>query len=351
MTKERYEAAESAVPTGSEPAGSTSLGAEPLETATQQAAAWLALVKSGTITAAERRALADWRQAAQSHEAAYRRVEALWDSDELATALGLEWAAMETRATPATPVTARRRPAAFLRAVAAMAAVLLLAVGAANFDDLRYAVIADHTAGTGARENITLADGSRLVLNSGAAVSIDFSPDERQVTLLRGDAYFEVTPDPARPFEVTAAGAVARVVGTTFAVSIAPEGTGVAVREGRVAVRGESGGASNHLVELRAGRMVTVTGGRTGAPSSVDAEQALAWVDGRLIFENWPLARVVAALDKYHAGVVVLASERLRDFKVSGNYRVDDPLTVIRELARLAGAEVIEATDYLIFLR
>jgi len=49
--------------------------------------------------------------------------------------------------------------------------------------------------------------------------------------------------------------------------------------------------------------------------------------------------------------VVVLASERIRDYRVSGNYRVDDPPTVIRELARLAGAEVIEATDYLIVLR
>ena len=78
------------------------------KTARRQAADWLARVQSGTMTAAERQALARWRQADPSHEAAYRRAESFWSSGELEIALGRERTELETGNNRARP---RRRRA------------------------------------------------------------------------------------------------------------------------------------------------------------------------------------------------------------------------------------------------
>ena len=55
---------------------------------------------------------------------------------------------------------------------------------------------------------VTLEDGSRVQLNAGTAIAKDFSGGQRRLTFLKGEALFEVAPDPSRPFTVEAAGAV-----------------------------------------------------------------------------------------------------------------------------------------------
>ena len=95
---------------------------------------------------------------------------------------------------------------------------------------------ADAVAGTGELRQIDLADGSHASLSPGSALRIDYSDDERRITLLRGQAWFDVRHEPGRPFSVNARNIRATDIGTAFEVGIADDTIHVAVQQGIVRV-------------------------------------------------------------------------------------------------------------------
>ncbi|MCA1974245.1 MAG: iron dicitrate transport regulator FecR, partial [Caenispirillum sp.] len=139
-----------------------------------------------------------------------------------------------------------------------------------------------------------------------------------------------------------------RVVGTAFSVRDGGgTGTDVSVAHGTVAVRSPRSGES---VRLEAGRAAAVspTGRVTAAAADPDG---FAWVAGRIQFHDRPLRAVLADLDRYIPGFVVLLDDDLGDRPVSGSYRLDDPRAVVRALADVVGARVETVTDHLILVR
>ena len=92
-----------------------------------------------------------------------------------------------------------RRPIA----VAAAAAVALLAVALVFWQQTRPDVF---RTGFGERHAITLADGSQLTLDSRSEVAVRYTSGARSLTLLRGQARFDVAHDVERPFTVTVDG-------------------------------------------------------------------------------------------------------------------------------------------------
>ncbi|WP_126249298.1 FecR family protein [Chitinophaga rhizosphaerae] len=85
-------------------------------------------------------------------------------------------------------------------------------------------------------KTVLMVDGSRITLSPGAKVHFQSlpGPDARNVRL-EGSAFFEVSPDPKRPFTVFAGKVVTRVLGTSFRISGGRSIT-VAVRSGKVSV-------------------------------------------------------------------------------------------------------------------
>src|SRR3546814_15164189 len=83
---------------------------------------------------------------------------------------------------------------------------------------------------------VRLADGSTVQLGPKSVIAVDYSSGSRAIRLLSGQAMFEVTHDPARPFRVVARDVTTTVLGTGFEVRMIGETTGVAVRHGRVRV-------------------------------------------------------------------------------------------------------------------
>lgn len=84
---------------------------------------------------------------------------------------------------------------------------------------------------------VALADGSRLAVGAGSNVDVRLGKDRREVVLDRGQAFFEVAHDPARPFYVIAGRAEIRVTGTRFDVRRVGDNVQVSVLDGRVEVR------------------------------------------------------------------------------------------------------------------
>lgn len=314
-------------------------------------AAWARLARylAGECSPAEAAAVEQWAAANPAHRELLAELGDTWtaaeggprwDTDAAFAEVQARIAAPGTQPAAAPVIPLRRRPAPRRAApwLRAAAAVVLVAGGAATAGGLglfpggRPAAEPQREVATvaGQRARIVLADGTEVQLAPGSRLRYpaDFGPDDRAVAL-EGEGYFRVARDPARPFRVHAAGSVTRVLGTRFGVTAGPAGVRVVVEEGRVAFgRGTQGEAR---VELTAGWSARLAvNGALGAPERVDAARALAWKDGRLVFDDAPLTEVAAALERWYGVRVRLAVPRA---------------DALRLTADLSGASVQEAME------
>jgi transmembrane sensor len=211
---------------------------------------------------------------------------------------------------------------------------------------------ADHTTAVGERREVALPDGSTVTLDSDSAFDLTGTPQDPRVMLRRGMAYFEVTPRaPGHGFTVETPEANVTVVGTRFSVETNTGRTRVAVRHGIVetSARRETE-AGTRMERLTRGEGVSVTA-EGQLVKMTPSEDNFAWLDGRLTFHDQPLGAVLADLDRYFPGVILLANDRLATIKISGSYRLDDPASLVRSLARITSATVTDFSPYLLIIR
>ena len=177
--------------------------------------------------------------------------------------------------------------------------------------------------------SVELADGSVMLLNRRAHAQVAFERGARRVRV-EGEAAFDVRHDPARPFVVEAGGQHVRVVGTEFNVLQSLGDTIVTVRRGVVRV-GSSGPGPE--MDLHAGEQA-IHSHRAGEwlVHTADADAAMAWRTGRLVYADAPLAVVVADLNRYFERPIRIGDSSLADVSFSGVLVID---TEDRVLGRL----------------
>lgn len=287
------------------------------------------------------RAFADWSAADARHAAAFARVEhTLALLDALPTVRPrVERALASDRALPAASRT-RGRWIPW-----AAAAMLAIGLAAWSWRAVPPDVVA-HVATRAAEERRTqFEDGSVVDLNAATEIEVRYRPDERRVDLHRGEAHFEVAPDPGRPFLVRAHGVTVRAVGTAFSVRLAGERVEVIVTEGRVAVeqeaRGESAPRAATLSAptlVGAGEQATVALNQparapTVAPVPAEAlEQLRAWQAPVVTFVNAPLREVVARINRRSAAPILIEDPTLADRLMGGSIALDQVDSFLRLL-------------------
>jgi transmembrane sensor len=207
----------------------------------------------------------------------------------------------------------------------------------------------------GEQQTHRLADNSVLQLNTDTELTVRYSKTDRLVTLVSGEAAFEVTHEPGRAFRVLAGLTQVVDLGTRFDVRREDHSAVVTVVEGRVMVApsttpGTSGAdrsqtQSQQSVELDAGEQLSVTEGAWPAtPVSVDAQRTTAWLHRQISFDGETLERVVAEFNRYTQKPIEIASPALRDLEISGVFSVDNSEAFIAFLRSLEGVQV-EVTD------
>jgi transmembrane sensor len=264
---------------------------------------WVHLT-SGNATEAERAAFDQWRRQSPDHEAAAALAEDLWQA----------LPRTRTAETFVPPAPVQRRPLRWAALAAGLAALALT-----SLSDPVQVYFADHTTAVGERKLITLEDGSQVWLNSASALTVHYTPTRRDISLLKGEALFQVSKDPARPFVVQASGGSVQAVGTRFDVDRHGQRVRVGVTEGEVKV--SSGGES---VPLKIGQQLDFSDSLPpSATRPLDINSAAAWQRGKLIFNRRPLADVFADLERYIPGSVVITGN-LPDTAVSGVFNLDD---------------------------
>lgn len=287
----------------------------------------LVYLHSGRASAADRLAFQNWSQLSPAHRSAARAAEALWG------ALPNTETAQRHEVTPQVSVEPPRR----WRRRAALAASLAMVALTLGLYAQGPALYADHSTGTGERREILLADGSQVWLNSGTALSVDFSDARRDIRLHRGEALFAVANDSERPFVVHAAEGEVRAVGTRFDVDLRGRQVEVRVSEGVVQV--DSAGAPPARLTIGQG-LHYQQGQAPGAMREVDLRSADAWQRGKLIFNRQPLGEVLGELERYLPGKLYLTDDALRALLVSGVFELDDPQGMLDTLAQTQPVQV-----------
>ena len=301
--------------------------ADPAVRARAEAAAWYAKMH-GRVTHREVAAFYAWRDDSLN-DAAYSQIEALADGvrahadDPRLRAIGQ--AALN-----------RPRPAKVLRALfSGRTAPRIAGLGLAAAALIGVVVIAQpfgqtYRTGVGERRVVALADGSTIDLNTDSVVRVRLSRDRRAISLDEGQALFSVAHDTARPFIVTAGDTAVRAVGTRFEVYRTGAAVRVILAEGRVQVTRANGPAPTMM---RAGTRLEVGGKTPARPVAVDVAAATGWTDGRLTFQDAPLAQAVAEVNRYSRTKVVLGPGVPADERVNGIFNAGDTQAFVNGVA------------------
>ncbi len=250
--------------------------------------------------------------------------------------------------TPAPPLRRSSPPGAapwwrapgVLRAAAAVLVLLGAAVLWRAMSSRPSAPTARYATEVGARRELRLADGSRVVLGPGSRLAVS-GRDGRRVDL-SGEAYFQVRHDAGRPFTVTAHGATIHDVGTAFTVRAdSAAGTSVAVTEGVVAVST----ANTAVAEtLRAGDRARILRARIAVQRRVDTRTDAAWTTGRLSFRDAPVPEVVAELRRWY-GVTLRVDPSLAGRHLTADFEGQTADQAMRVVAAALGGELRRGGD------
>ncbi|TCM19377.1 FecR family protein [Novosphingobium sp. PhB165] len=192
---------------------------------------------------------------------------------------------------------------------------------------------------TGEIRRVPLADGSLAVINSASELRVSFTANRRDVQLTRGEAWFQVAKMPDRPFTVTAGPVNVQAVGTAFSVRRRNGATVVVVTEGTVKVWS---GRETDSAFVTAGQSAVISdaGVKVAALESETVDRQLAWRDGRIVFEDVPLAQAAAEFNGYHAMQVVV-DPVFADKSVVGSFQTDDIEGFASASAAMVGGRVV----------
>ncbi|WP_066176787.1 FecR family protein [Hoeflea olei] len=307
------------------------MGKRDEQTIDDEALEWFVLLGDEDASDDDRRRFEAWRAADPRHDRAWRELERLWGG------LGHRAVADAARAgahRPGPAVAPIRRAdrapprlGASRRQGLSVAAAVMLAI-AVGWQMTPAGLLADYRSGIGERQTVRLEDNSQVELSSASAMDVSFGPGRRYVTLLAGEAFFTVAPDPQRPFVVRTGQGDITVLGTAFNVRLG-DSASVAVAQHTVEVS-----AAGEAVRVGEGEMVRFGPAGVSAAETADLDAISAWRHDRIVFSDLPLDQVVAELQRYHRGRIQLVGGGMADKRVTAVFdtgRIDAAIGTIAE--------------------
>ena len=305
--------------------------------------------------------LATWVAQSPENERTFEQLKTVWQASqtpaspiETAAALGRLKARLAQPAELAVPAPPVRRWWLRLARPAQLVALVVLLLSALSgvyfytrpTPTLAYRV---YRTPAGQPRRLRLADGSVITLapQSQLRYPAQFGAASREV-YLEGEAFFEVSKDPRRPFRVHNGAWVTQVLGTKFNVSAVPGASQLAVSlvEGKVQVTDKQ---DKYLLapgqQLRAER----TTGRIYR-QAFDRKQVLAWRSNQLIFKNEKLADVANQLERRYGVKLVFADTATAEVRLWATFD-NEPLPRVLDALRLAGGLSYHREGQVIYLR
>lgn len=371
--------------------------------AAEEAAEWWVLLQ-GEVSRAQREEYVDWLRESAVHVAEMLRVAQVhgalaqferWGSvptDGSNNASGTVVQLPKTPPPETSPPSPPTRPTRRLRLMSAIAASLF-AVAGGLWLYLVYGQVIQTERGE--RREVALADGSVVQVDPETRLRVDYETHVRRIYLERGRALFHVAKNAQRPFLVKANDTTVRAVGTAFAVEQGPGNVVVTVAEGKVQVLLESalepsepdreiGGSGMSAavhnavssgtprrspaavllkditaaagvqgtdedtsrsamgeIFVTANEQITVEASGTAEPvREIDSHRALAWADGRLVFDNDTVEHAVREFNHYNRIRLTVSDPRVAHRRISGVFSAADPESFVAFIQSVAAVSV-----------
>ena len=227
----------------------------------------------------------------------------------------------------------------------------------------------------GEQTSFTLQDGSQIQLNTNSLIEVEYSPKHRQLTLVRGEARFDVAKDKNRPFTVTAGEKSFTALGTIFNVQKNDnQATELVVTEGKVLITK----ASMPVTDIQESLTLASTPFKSdilAVTLVVSGEKALiaehsplinttpveklsldqihrdlAWQQGMLIFEGEPLSIALTEISRYTTSQFEIVDSELAKIKVAGYFKAGDIDGLLTSLQSNFGINYNKKSDGTILL-
>jgi transmembrane sensor len=307
----------------------------------EQASLWVSKMDRG-LSKGEKKAFQQWMKQSDFHRNSVFSLAALWDDlsvlNELSALFPLE-------------NTSTQKNNYFVKyALAASVTFIMLFASSFYFNETPFSTIENDQqfvelktlqTAVGQQTRFTLTDGSRIKLNTNSLVTVSYSKKQRLLTLVRGEARFDVAKDKSRPFIVTAGKQSFTALGTIFNVQKdTDKDMELVVTEGRVLVTKSSESLANISTKLAvlpkeklpgllvtSGEKAIITDRIKPAAKKTSYEQIqreLAWQQGMLVFNGDPLAQALTEVSRYTTAEFEISSPELAKIKVAGYFKAND---------------------------
>lgn len=301
----------------------------------------------GIASEADQMELEQWIQSAPQNLDYYRQMKNIWE----VSAIPVTYADDDLQRTFARMMNQaahKGKKVSLWRILQKAAAILLLPLIAGSFFWGRQSgsspvkrnhqvVYNEVFASYGTRSAISLADGSKVWLNSGSSLKYPdrFTGRKREV-YLRGEAYFEVKSDASSPFLVHTTPVTVKATGTKFNVlaSVDEPHAEITLVSGKVTVNRNRDGRIREVLALLKPdeHLVYDTLAGDFRLTRGDTYRFIAWKDGKLIFRNEPMADVMDKISRFYNVEIELRDKKLREYRYRATFEEESFSEILRLL-------------------
>lgn len=322
-----------------------------------EACVWISKIHDAPLSAADELAFKQWLGQSPAHKNELRRMAKRWDELNILTELAVPLSSQQ--------VTNTNSSYGFWAGLTASMATVLF-VGFLFFFSGPASETGVYSTAIGEQRLVTLSDHSTVLLNTNSAIQVRYSKDVRSIQLMQGEALFDVSSNPDRPFKVQAGKSVVLAIGTAFSVHIKKESVDVIVTEGIVGLSKlqdySVNGSSNASLETQ--ERAVITAGQSGSfnqrsdtielvedvtESMIDRK--LSWREGLVKFSGVPLEEVVEEISRYTALKIVILDPDLRGLRVGGLFKVGETDKMFEALALGFGVNAEYVNDSEVHLK
>jgi transmembrane sensor len=201
----------------------------------------------------------------------------------------------------------------------------------------------------GEKNNVLLADGSKVTLNTHSKIIVNYTQGHRNIDLIYGEVQFDVAKDKTRPFTVTSGVKSFTALGTVFNIQKNNElDMELIVSEGQVLVSdNHSRSTLTTLIDIESNKqdsIMIITDGeksvienkvqqQTLKLSKAQAEQELSWQQGMLIFKGETLRQALSEVSRYTNVQFEIANDEVSNIKIAGYFKAGDINGLLESLA------------------
>jgi transmembrane sensor len=301
----------------------------------------LARYLSAECTDVEMAEIEAWRNASETNDTILREYEDIWflagkDSSDFTPNGEEDWGTVKSE-TLSRNVVKLSSPRGFLFYASRVAAVLLIGLTIlfviyqkSGNDNLK----AQQASSRNTR--IKLEDGTIVWLNKGSELKYPetFDGQIREV-FVKGEGFFEVKRNPAKPFIIHTGNTLTRVLGTSFNINERDEEVKVTVSTGKVAFSVE--GMEDKKVELTRGEQGTWTSSTDIVTEMKADPNTLAWHTGALVFEKTSMESLAKTLSSYYSIEIEFADKKIGDCRFTGTFHKADLEEILKTVSLTLG--------------